>query len=122
MKGLRDDLFASTMLSGNKNVGIGGPDARNQFQYRLHGRRFGDQGWTRLRAEKPVLGFEARCMAQRLAKVDLSAQDTQEPRVFPWFLKKIARAATHCFDGNFDAAPGGHDNDWKRAVHNLDSA
>src|SRR5207237_8938241 len=98
MKSLCDNLFASTMLAGNENVGIGRSNARNQFQYRLHCGGFGDQSRTRLRAQKPVLGFEARTMAQRLAKVDLSAQDTQEPRIFPCYVRNIASAVTHCFE------------------------
>ena len=37
------------------------------------------------------------------------------------FCKEIARAAAHGFDGDFYAAPGGHDHDGKSTVEFLDS-
>ena len=40
----------------------------------------------------------------------------EQARVLPRLLHEIARAAAHGFDGEVDAAPGGHDDDGQRGV------
>ena len=59
-------------------------------------------------------------LAQRLRKFDLCFEDGEKPRVFPRLLDEILGAAAHRFDGEFEAAPGGHHDDGKRAVFRAD--
>src|ERR1700752_394843 len=111
MKSLRYDFLAGAVLSSDENVGVGRPDARNQFEDRLHRCGFGNEGWTRLGAKQAILRFETRSMTQRLPQIDLRTQDAEEPRIFPRLLQKVPCPATHRFNGDFDAAPGSHHND-----------
>ena len=74
-----------------------------------------------LAAQQRVLGLEPLALAQRLAQLDLRADDRQQPRVVPRLLDEVARAAAHRLDRDFDAAPGRHDDDRQRRIDALDA-
>ena len=81
----------------------------------------GDQLRHALAAQQRVLGLEPLPLAQRLAQLDLRADDRQQPGVVPRLLDEVARAAAHRLDGDFDAAPGRHDDDRQRRIDALDA-
>src|SRR6266853_1580264 len=95
MQGLCDDFLASAVLSGDQNIGVRRPDARNQLKDRLHGCGFSDQSGARFGAKQTILRFETRSMTQSLPKIDLSTQNAQEPCVFRGLLRAKRRAAFH---------------------------
>ena len=118
---LRDESFAGAVLAGDEDVGVGGADARDHVEHRLHGGRLGDQAGKLLGAQQAIFCFEALAFAQRAAQFDLGAEDGGEAGVVPGLLDEVAGAAAHGFDGQVHAAPGGHDDDRKRAIEGLDA-
>ncbi len=112
MKGSRDNFFARPVLAGDQDVGIRRPDLPNEFQDRRHRWRFRQKCRARFGAQDAVFGFETLCLPQSLAQIDLRAQNGEQARVFPRLLNKVARASTHRFHGNFDAAPCSHHDHW----------
>ena len=116
----RDDALAGAVLAEDQDVGVRGTDARDHLQHALHRRRLGDQLGHALAAQQRVLGLEPLALAQRLAQLDLRADDRQQPRVVPRLLDEVARAAAHRFDRDLDAAPRRHDHDRQRRIDALD--
>src|SRR5947209_1970129 len=108
------------MLAGNEYVCIARSDARDQFKHRLHDLRLGNKCRAALRLQQTILGFKVLCPLQRVAELDLSAENTHQPLVFPWLLYEIASPAAHGFNRDVDASPGGHDNHGQSAVKCLD--
>jgi len=111
-----DDFLSGAMLAGDENVCVGGADARDQVHHGAHGGGFGDQGGAAIGAEEAVFGFEALAFPQGLREFDLRFENGEKPGVLPRLLDEILGAAAHGFDGKFEAAPGGHDDDGKGAV------
>ena len=66
--------------------------------------------------DQAALGFEMFFVAQRATGFDLSPQGADELGIFPRLENEIADAAPHRFDGQLDAAPGGHDDDGQRII------
>ena len=50
----------------------------------------------------------------------LRPNDRDEPLVFPRLLNKVARAAAHRLDRQFDVAPSGHDDHRNRGIKRND--
>ena len=98
-----------------------GPTREIDLQHVLHRRGFGDDVRHSLAAEQRVLRLEPLPLAQRLAQLDLRANDRQEAGVVPRLLDEVTGAAAHRFDGHFDAAPGGHDDDRQCRIDALDA-
>ena len=114
---LRDQALAGAVLAGDQDVGVGGADARDHLQHRLHRRGVRDQVRLAVAAQHQVLGFEPLAAAQRARQLDLRPHDGQQPRVVPRLLDEVAGAAAHRLDGDVDAAPGGHHHRRQRRVH-----
>ena len=119
MQRLRHQSLAGAVLAGDEDVRVGRADAGDHVEDRAHGRRLGDQLRKALGAQRAVLRFQALSAAQGAAEFDLGLQNRREPRVVPRLLDEIARAAAHGFDGEFDAAPRGHDDHRERGVQGL---
>ena len=113
--------FAGPVLAEDQHVGVGRADSRNHLQHVLHRRRLGDDVRHALAAQQRVLRFEPLALPQRLAQLDLRADDREQPRVVPGLLDEVARAPAHRLDGDLDAAPCGHHDDRQRRVDALDS-
>ena len=121
VQGLRDQSLAGAVFAGDEDVGVGGADTRDHVEHRAHGGRLGDQLRKALGAQRAVLRFQALSAAQGAAEFDLRLQNGRQARVVPRLLDEIARAAAHGFDGEFDAAPRGHDDHGQRGVESLDA-
>ena len=115
----RDDALAGAVLAEHEDVGVRRADARDHLQHVLHRRRLGDDLGKAFAAEQRVLGLEPLALAERLAQLDLRADDREQPRVVPGLLDEVARAAAHRLDGDLDAAPRGHDDDRQRRIEAL---
>ena len=66
-----------------------------------------------------VLRFEPLVAPSRGGELELSADDSEHPRVVPRLLDEIARAAPHRFDREIDGGPSCHDDDRRRAFDGL---
>src|SRR5262249_13178037 len=121
VKSASDDFFACAMLAGDEDVGVGRTDAGDEIENGLHRGRVGEEGGTRFGAEKAIFGFEARGLAEGLAKVDLRAENGEKALILPRLLKEVAGAAAHGFYGDLDGGPGGHDYDWESGVERLNA-
>ncbi len=62
---------------------------------------------------------EARRFAPFAAQSDLLAQNFQQLRIRPRLFHEIGDAALHCFDGNADRGPSGHNHNRRHALHRL---
>jgi hypothetical protein len=74
MKSLRDHFFASAMLAGDKDIGVGGPDLCDQLQDWLHYWRFGDKPRTMsvvAAAQQLIFHLEALRLPQSLPELHL---------------------------------------------------
>ena len=111
VEGLRDDFFSCPVLAGDEHAGVGGSDARDGGEDRLHSGRGGDHLRQALGAEEAILSFEALGAADGVVEVDLGAQDGEQAGVVPGFLDEVVGAAAHGFDGELDVGPGSHDDD-----------
>ena len=122
MQRLRDGALAGAVLAGDQDVGVGRADPRDQLEHRAHRGRLGDQRGAvgALVAQDAVLGLEPLAAPQRAGQLDLRANDREHALVVPRLLDEVARAAAHGLDGQFDGAPGGHDDDRQRRVERLE--
>ena len=120
VKGLGYDLLAGAVLAGDEHVGIRRTDARDQVAHGLHRPRLGNQLGP-FGAQQPVFSLQALPLAQRLAELNLSAKNRDQPRVVPGFLHEVARASPHRLDGHFHAAPRRHNHHGQRAVQGLNT-
>ena len=118
---LRDQSLAGAVFAGDEDVGVRRADARDHVEHRAHGRRLRDQLRKALGAQRAVLRLQALALAQRAAEFDLRLENRREPRIVPRLLDEIARAAAHGFDGQFHAAPRGHDDHRQRGVEQFDA-
>ncbi len=91
----------------------------NKLQNRGHRRGFCQKCRPRFSAQDAVFSFQPRGLSQRLAQIDLRAQNREQPNVLPWLLDKVARTTPHGLHGHFDAAPRGHDDDRQSAIEHL---
>jgi hypothetical protein len=116
----RDDLLARPVLAGDEDVGVRGADVPDEFEHGLHRGRLRDEeralAAAAVLAQHLVLGLKAFALPERARQLRVRAQDGQEPRVVPRLLDEVARAALHRLDGQLDAAPRGHHDDWERRV------
>src|SRR5262249_42896690 len=78
-----------------------------------------DKRGTTLSSKQRVLRFESLFLAEASSKLDLSAKDAYQPRIFPGLLHEIPRSSPHGFDSKLNAAPGSHHNDGQRRVHSM---
>ena len=75
--------------------------------------------WLRF-TQQSILGFKVLCPFERVAELDLGAENTHQPLVFPWFLYEIASPAAHGLNRDVDASPGRHHDHGQSAVKCLD--
>ncbi len=109
MQRLRHHFLARPVFAGDQHIRIGGSDARDRLEHRLHGRRGRDELGAALRAQQPVLRLQALRRLQRPMELDLGPQDHREqPLVLPWLLDEIPRPAAHRLDRQLDVAPRRH--------------
>src|SRR5947207_436985 len=121
MKLLGDNFFARAMLAGDQHVRIRRTNACDELKHRLHLWRLGDERRHPLSAQETILCLESLAMSNGAAEFYLSAENAQKSAIFPGLLYEVACATSHGFDSNFDAAPRGHDNYGKSAVHGLNA-
>ena len=114
-------FFACAMFSSDQNVGVGRANLPDEFQDGSHRRRICQKRWPRFRAQHAVFRFEARRLPQCLAQLNLRSNDSEQALVFPGLGDEVSRSTAHRFDGQFDAAPGGHDHDGHGAVYDLNA-
>ena len=116
-----DDLFAGSVLSANQDIGVGGRDTCDRFQYRNHARRGCDELRPALRVKQTVFRGEPLCLLQSPMQLNLRPQNRKQAFIFPRLLNKVAGAAPHRFDCQFHIAPSCHDDDGQCAVLGNDS-
>ncbi len=119
VKRLGGDFLARAVLARDEDVRVRRPYARDQLADGLHGPRLGDQLGAPFGAQQAVLRLQAQASPQGLAQLDLSAQDGDQPRVFPGLLDEVARAPPHGFDRQLDAAPRRHHHYGQGVVQGL---
>ena len=120
MDGLRDDFLARAVLAGDEHVSVGGADARNHLQHRLHGARFGDERGQSVGPQEAVLRLQHIGLALHPVQIELCPQHGEQPRVVPRLLDEVRGTTTHRFDGEFHAAPRGHHDDGHAQAVALD--
>ena len=111
-----DESLAGAVLARDKHVGVGGPDAGDDFQHRLHGRGLSDQARAVLAAQHPGLLLQALLRTQACSVGDLIAHDGEQTRVFPWLGDEVARAVVHGCNRQINRAPSGHHDDGQRGI------
>ena len=79
------DLLPAAMFSRDQNVGVGGADAADQAQHRLHGLGVGDEFRQSFRAQQAILGFEPlappQCATQLNSECAIPTASEHSPRV-----------------------------------------
>ena len=120
VEGARDGALAASVLAGDEDVRVGGPDARDHLQHGPHRLRLGQEVGRLPFAEQAVLDLQPLAAAQGARELGLRLQDPEKPLVLPGFLDEVARAAPHRLDGELHAAPRRHHDDGQRRVEGAD--
>ena len=116
MQRARYYFLTCAVFARDQDIRIGRSDPRDGFEDGLHERGRGDELGTSLSLQQAILGGKAVGALQGAAKVNLRAQDCDQPFVLPWFLNEIPCPAAHCLHCQFNVCPSSHDNDGNRVV------
>jgi hypothetical protein len=116
MQQARDDALAGAVLAQDEHVGIGGRDAAQLLQHRLHRRRLGNELALLVALEDLVLAAQARVLPPAVGQCQLVAQHAEQAAVVPGLLDEVAGTGLHGLHHQLDAAPGGHGHDGQLGV------
>ena len=119
MEGERDRALAGAVLARDEDVGVGGSDALDELQHRLHLGGGGDQPQGSRLLQRGVLRLEPLAGAQGAAQLHLGAHDGQQPRVVPGLGHEVPRSPAHRLHRQLHARPCRHHHDGQGPVDRL---
>src|SRR5215469_2273562 len=108
MEQFRDNLLAGTVLSGDEDVSIGGPDLADQFEDRLHRWCACNKVRHAFGTQQTVFKLELAGAPQRLVQFGVDPDKRNETFVLPGLLDKVTGAAFNALHGQIDVAPSCH--------------
>jgi hypothetical protein len=75
VKQLGDDFLAGAVLAGDKHVGVGRANLRDQLQHRLHGRRASHKLRHAFGTEQAILQLQLASAAQGMMQLGVHANE-----------------------------------------------